>query len=133
MGRGADRDSGHTTGAAALTLHVAAGRLFQVHVEDPERKLSQAGKSPSETSPAAPDPELVVLLRGPDRLLHHVPMTGRTGAGRDHSMAIPDGAVVTLMVRSKQFGVVDSLGKAIGGELGVTAAPVSITIQGGRP
>lgn len=118
---------------SSLTLTVAAGRLFQVHVNDPGHSLTQNGKAPSEASPAAPDPQLVVLLKGQDRLLHHVPATARSAAGRDHSLPIPNGAALSLIVRSKQFRVLDDSGKAFAGEIAVAAAPVNVTINGVRP
>src|SRR5205823_7261056 len=108
--------------SSSITLTVAAGGLFQVHVNDPGHSLTQTGKAPSASSPAAPDPQLVVLLKSPDHLLHHVPATARAVGNRDHSLAVPHGVAMSLIVRSKQFNVVDNAGKAFNGELAVAAS-----------
>lgn len=123
---------------SSITLTVAAGRLFQVHVNDPGHSLAQNGRAPSETSPAAPDPQLVVLLKGQDRLLHHVPATARTFAGRDHSLIVPNGVAFSVIVRSKEFRVLDDAGKPFTGELPVAAtggpsAAINVTVNGVRP
>ena len=125
---------------STVTLTVSAGSLFQVHVNDPAGSLAATGQAPSANSPAPPDPQLVVMLKGQDRLLHHVPATARAVGNRDHSLVVPTGVAVSLIVRSQRFNVVDDAGHALTGELPVAAAtsavaspPVNVTIRGGRP
>jgi hypothetical protein len=135
-----------------ITLVTPQGVPLQVNVNDPGGLLPPAPIGPAvvrrreaasgteASSGSAIDPQLQVFLRTPDHLVHRVPETARTAAGRKHSILIPVGMAMVLSVRSAQLTVLDSNGRAITADIPVPAATASaappainITIQRGRP
>lgn len=109
------------------------GAWLKVRVTDPERALPQA----SAKGPAALEPDLQVVLKGPDQLYRHARFVSHDSGGRNYQMAIPLKTPVSLKVAGKAISVFDQSGKRVADEdeVGVQAAtaadlqPVTFTIR----
>ena len=123
----------------AVSLPIASGALFQVHVNDPDHVLPQSGPNPTPLNPNPGDSQLIVALQSPDHLLHHIPITGRTTSGRDHYLIVPSQMALSLAVHAPKLTVSDSSGSALAAAVplpsasaATTPAPVQVTVHGGK-
>ncbi len=97
------------------------GTWLQVRVVDPEHvlPLAAAGKGP-----ALLEPELQVMLKGPDGLYRHARFLSSDSGGRNYQAAIPLKTALSLKVASSVANVFDQTGTQImsGDEHGIQAA-----------
>ena len=111
--------AGQQVGGVVFTA--PKGTWLQVRVADPEHVLPQAA---SGKGPAVLEPELQVMLKGPDGLYRHPRFLSSDSGGRNYRMAIPLKTQVGLKVASSVGNVVDQVGNQVknGDEHGVQAA-----------
>ena len=86
------------------------GTWLQVRVADPEHVLPQAA---SGKGPALLEPELQVMLKGPDGLYRHARFLSSDGGGRNYQMAIPLKTAVGLKIASSVANVFDQVGSQV--------------------
>jgi hypothetical protein len=86
------------------------GTWLQVRVADPDHVLPQAvaGKGP-----ALLEPELQVMLKGPDGLYRHARFLSSDSGGRNYRMAIPLKTALGLKVASSVGSVSDQAGSQV--------------------
>jgi hypothetical protein len=111
--------AGQQVGGVVFTA--PKGTWLQVRVADPEHVLPQAA---SGKGPALLEPELQVMLKGPDGLYRHPRFLSSDSGGRNYQMAIPLKTAVGLKIASSVGNVVDQVGNAVknGDEHGIQAA-----------
>ena len=106
---------------ASVLLTAPKGTWLQVHVADPDHVLPQAlaGKGP-----ALLEPELLIMLKGPDGLYRHPRFVSSDSGGRNYRMAIPLKTPVTLKIASSVGNIIDQVGNQVkaGDEHGIQAA-----------
>jgi len=110
--------------ANGVNLTAPKGTLLQIQVVDPDHVL------PAPTSangPAALEPQLVLILRGPDRRIHHAGFVSQNAAGRNYQAVIPSSTALKITVASSVANVFDQNGNKITGELPTQAAAGSAT------
>jgi hypothetical protein len=97
------------------------GTWLQVRVVDPEHVLPQAAAG---KGPALLEPELQVMLKGPDGLYRHARFLSSDSSGRNYRMAIPLKTPVGLEVASSVANVFDQAGNQVknGDEHGIQPA-----------
>jgi hypothetical protein len=86
------------------------GTWLQVRVADPDHVLPQAvaGKGP-----ALLEPELQVMLKGPDGLYRHARFLSSDSGGRNYQAAIPLKTALSLKVASSVANVFDQTGTQV--------------------
>jgi len=94
---------------AGVVFTAPKGTLLQVRVADPEQALPQA----SAKAPAPLEPELQVMLKGPDGLVRHARFVSSDSAGRNYQMAIPLKTALALKVTSNVANVFDQTSKQL--------------------
>jgi hypothetical protein len=97
------------------------GTWLQVRVVDPEHVLPQAAAG---KGPALLEPELQVILKGPDGLYRHARFLSSDSGGRNYRAAIPLKTPVGLKVASSVGNVFDQAGNQVksGDEHGIQSA-----------
>jgi hypothetical protein len=111
--------AGQQVGGVVFTA--PKGTWLQVRVADPEHVLPQAV---SAKGPAQLEPELQVMLKGPDGLYRHPRFLSSGSAGRNYRMAIPLKTPMGLKIASSVGNVVDQAGNQVknGDEHGIQSA-----------
>ncbi|HLH18211.1 MAG TPA: carboxypeptidase-like regulatory domain-containing protein [Bryobacteraceae bacterium] len=94
---------------AGIVFTAPKGAWLQVRVVDPEHVLPQVAAK----GPALLEPQLQLVLQGPDKLLRHARFVSADGAGRNYQVAIPLKTALNLQVASSVADVFDQNGKAI--------------------
>ena len=96
------------------------GTWLQVRVADPDHVLPQAAAK----GPALLEPELQVMLKGPDNLYRHARFLSSDSAGRNYRAAIPLKTAFGLKVASSVGNVFDQAGNQVksGDEHGIQSA-----------
>jgi hypothetical protein len=92
---------------AGLQLMAPKGTWLQIRVMDPEHTLPQAV---SAKGPALLEPELQLILKGPDGLYHHALFESNDNAGRNYRAAIPLHTAVGLRFASSVADAFDQAG-----------------------
>ena len=85
------------------------GTWLQVRVADPDHVLPQA----SAKGPALLEPELQVMLKGPDNLYRHARFLSSDSGGRNYQMAIPLKTAIGLKIASSVANVFDQTGSQV--------------------
>jgi len=115
-----------------VTITAPPGALLKIQIADPDHIL------PSVTSPGGPkalEPQLVLLIRGADRGIHHPQFVSQTTAGRNYQAVVPVNTALSTTVASSVANVFDGNGNKITGELptqaaaGVTPGPLTFTLH----
>jgi len=83
------------------------GAWLKVHVNDPDQVLPQA----STKGPAPLEPELQLILKGPDGLFHHGQFVSHDASGRNYQVIVPLKTAFTVRVASSVANVFDQNGK----------------------
>jgi hypothetical protein len=112
---------------AGVVFTAPKGTWLQVRVADPDHVLPQAA---SGKGPALLEPELQVMLKGPDSLYRHARFLSSDSGGRDYRMAIPLKTLVGLKIASSVGNVFDQAGAQVmsGDEHGIQpATPADLT------
>jgi len=86
------------------------GTWLQVRVADPDPVLPQAA---SAKGPAMLEPELQVVLNGPDGLYRHTRFLSSDGGGRNYQMAIPLKTALSLKIANSVANVFDQAGTQV--------------------
>jgi hypothetical protein len=94
---------------AGIVFTAPKGAWLQVRVVDPDHVLPAAAAK----SPALLEPELQLLLQGPDKLFRHARFVSADAAGRTYKVAVPLKTPLALQVSSSVADVHDQGGKAI--------------------
>ncbi len=94
---------------AGVVFTAPKGAWLQVRVVDPEHVLPQVAAK----GPALLEPQLQLVLQGPDKLPRHARFVSADGAGRNYQVAIPLKTALNLQVASSVADVFDQNGKAI--------------------
>jgi hypothetical protein len=95
--------------AAGIVFTAPKGAWLQVRVVDPDHVLPAAAAK----APALLEPELQLLLQGPDKFLRHARFVSADGAGRTYKVAVPLKTPLALQVSSSIADVLDQGGKAV--------------------
>lgn len=110
---------------AGIVFTAPKGAWLKLHVADPDHVL------PSTAAKAAPlEPELQLILRGPDGLYHHARHVSTDNAGRHYQIVVPLKTPVTLKATSTAANVFDQNGnqKKDNDEIGFQpATPADLT------
>jgi hypothetical protein len=95
---------------AGVVFTAPKGTWLQVRVADPDHALPQAvaGKGP-----ALLEPELQVVLKGPDGLYRHARFLSSDSGGRNYQMAIPLKTALGLKITSSVANVFDQAGTQV--------------------
>jgi hypothetical protein len=95
---------------AGIVFTAPKGTWLQVRVVDPDHVLPQAvaGKGP-----ALLEPELQVMLKGPDGLYRHARFLSSDSGGRNYRTAIPLKTSLALKVASSVGTVLDQAGSKV--------------------
>jgi hypothetical protein len=95
---------------AGVVFTAPKGTWLQVRVADPDHALPQAvaGKGP-----ALLEPELQVVLKGPDGLYRHALFLSSDSGGRNYQMAIPLKTALGLKITSSVANVFDQAGTQV--------------------
>ncbi len=94
---------------AGIVFTAPKGTWLQVRVIDPEHVLPPVAAR----GPALLEPQLQLVLQGPDKLLRHARVVSADGAGRNYQVGIPLKTVLGLQVASSVADVFDPSGKAV--------------------
>jgi hypothetical protein len=100
--------AGQRVGGVVFTA--PKGAWLQVHVADPDHVLSQAA---SGKGPALLEPELQVILKGPDGRYRHARFASSDATGRNYRAAIPLKTALSLKIASSVANVFDNAGTAV--------------------
>jgi hypothetical protein len=107
--------------AGGIVFTAPKGTWLQVRVADPDHVLPQAvaGKGP-----ALLEPELQVVLKGPDGLYRHARFLSSDSGGRNYQAAIPLKTALGLKIASSVANVFDQAGNQVmsGDEHGIQPA-----------
>ncbi len=111
--------AGQQVGGVVFTA--PKGTWLQVRVVDPDHVLPQAAAG---KGPALLEPELQVILKGPDGLYRHARFLSSDSGERNYQAAIPLKTAIGLKVASSVANVFDQTGTQImsGDEHGIQAA-----------
>ena len=114
-----------------VTFTAPAGAVLPIQVSDPSGLLPA---TTSASGPGALDPHLVVIIGGPDKLVHHPRFISQTSGGRAYEAVVPFGTPLTIAVSSSvasvyQNGVPLSGGLPTQFAAGATPSPVTFTLQ----
>ena len=82
---------------------------MKVRVADPDHALPQVAAK----GPAALEPDLQVILKGPDNLYRHARLVSSDSGGRNYQMAIPLKTAVSLRIAGHSVSVLDQNGKQV--------------------
>jgi hypothetical protein len=106
---------------AGIVFTAPKGTWLQVRVADPDHVLPQAA---SGKGPAMLEPELQVMLKGPDGLYRHARFLSSDSGGRNYQAAIPLKTAIGLKVASSVANVFDQAGNQVmsGDEHGIQSA-----------
>lgn len=111
--------AGQQVGGVVFTA--PKGTWLQVRVADPDHVLPQAvaGKGPPQM-----EPELQVMLKGPDGLYRHARFLSGDSGGRNYQMAIPLKTALGLKIASSVGNVFDQAGTQVmsGDEHGIQSS-----------
>jgi len=102
------------------------GALLSVHVADPGGVLPAAAAK----TPAPLEPELQIILKGPDGRYRHARYVSSDATGRTYQIAIPLNTVLGLKVISSVANVVDQNGQPVQESSPVPLQPTSPTALG---
>jgi len=105
-----------------VTLTVPSGALLQIQIADPGQLLPV---SVSASASKALDPQLALILRGPDRRVHHPRFISTKNGGRTYQAVVPVATPLTLAVASSVASVLDQNGNKVTGEVPAQAASAS--------
>ena len=94
---------------AGLVFTATKGAWLQVRVVDPDHVLPAAAAK----APALLEPQLQLVLRGPDKLFRHARFVSADGAGRNYKVAVPLKTALGLQVTSTVADVSDQNGKPV--------------------
>jgi len=100
--------AGQQVGGVVFTA--PKGTWLQVRVADPDHVLPQAAAG---KGPALLEPELQVMLKGPDGLYRHARFLSSDSGGRNYQAAIPLKTVIDLKVASSVANVFDQTGTQV--------------------
>jgi hypothetical protein len=95
---------------AGAVFTAPKGTWLQVRVADPEHVLPQAAAG---KGPALLEPELQVVLKGPDGLYRHARFLSSDSGGRNHRAAIPLKTALNLKIASSVANVFDQGGNQV--------------------
>jgi hypothetical protein len=96
--------------AGGIVFTAPKGTWLQVRVADPEHVLPQAA---SGKGPAMLEPELQVMLKGPDGLYRHPRFLSSDSGGRNYQMAVPLKTALSLKIASSVASVFDQVGAQV--------------------
>jgi hypothetical protein len=111
---------------AGVVFTAPKGTWLQIRVADPDHVLPQA----SAKGPALLEPELQLVLKGPDGLYRHARFLSSDSGGRNYQMAIPLKTALGLKIASSVANVFDQAGSQVknGDEHGIQpATPADLT------
>jgi hypothetical protein len=118
-----------------IDLAAPAGTLLQIQIADPDNVLP---KVTSAAGPAMLEPQLSLILRGPDRRIHHAHFVSQTSTGRNYQAVVPANTALGITVASSVAGVFDQNGNQVTSELPTQAAagsspsPITFTLHPGN-
>jgi hypothetical protein len=94
---------------AGIAFTAPKGALLKVQVADPDRVLPQV----SAKGPAPLEPELQLILKGPDGLYRHARYVSGDSGGRTYQIAIPVNTAVGMKIVSTIANVFDQNGNQL--------------------
>lgn len=115
-----------------VTLAAPNGALLQIRVNDPGQALPQALPA---NGPSTLEPQLQVVVKGPDLRVHHAQFVSRDSGGRNYQMVVPLNTALALTITSSVASAFDSSGNLVQAEIGLEATaaaalnPVTFTLQ----
>jgi len=106
---------------SGLAFTAPKGAVLQIQVNDPEHVLPAVAAA---NGPAMLERQLVLILRGADRRIHHPRFISQSAAGRTYQAIVPANTPVNITVASAIANVVDQNGNNVSKEL-PAQAPVA--------
>ena len=94
---------------AGVVFTAPKGAWLQVRVADPDHVLPQ----PSAKGPALLEPQLQLVLKGPDSLYRHARFLSSDSGGRNYQLAIPLKTALSLKIASSVANVFDQAGNQV--------------------
>ncbi len=94
---------------AGIVFTAPKGAWLQMRVIDPDHVLPPIAAK----GPALLEPQLQLVLQGPDRVSRHARFVSADGAGRNYQVAIPLKTALGLQVASSVADVFDQNGKGV--------------------
>ena len=94
---------------AGVVFTAPKGAWLKVRVTDPDRVLPQVAAK----GPAAHEPDLQLILKGPDKLYRHARFVSSDGIGRNYQAAVPLKTALRLRVTGRSVNVYDQNGKQV--------------------
>ena len=85
------------------------GAWLNIRVSDPDRTLPQAAVK----GPAPLEPELQLMVKGSDGMVHHARFVSADAAGRNYRLAVPLKAALAMKLTSSVASVFDQNGKQL--------------------
>jgi hypothetical protein len=121
---------------AGIVFTAPKGAWLKIRVVDPEHALPQAVPT---KGPSALDPQLQLIVKGPDGLHRHARFASSDAAGRNYQMVVPLNTALGLKAASSVASISDQAGKPLQekDEVGVRAAtpadlaPLTFTLHRG--
>jgi hypothetical protein len=106
---------------AGIVFTAPKGAVLKIRVVDPELALPQTAQG---KAPAALDPQLQLIVKGPDGLHRHARFVSGDGAGRNYQLVVPLNAALGVRAASSVASISDQGGKPLQekDEVGVRAA-----------
>jgi len=93
---------------AGIVFTAPKGAVLNLRVADPDHVLPQTAKAPSPL-----EPELQLILKGPDGLFHHARFFSNDSGGRTYQAAIPLKTAVGMRIASSVANVFDHAGSQL--------------------
>jgi hypothetical protein len=120
---------------SGLAVTAPKGAVLQIQVNDPGHVLPAVA---SAKGPSMLEPQLVLILRAADRLIHHPRFVSQTAVGRTYQAVVPANTPVNITIASAVATVFDQSGNKVSGELptqapaGPTPSVIAFTLQTGN-
>jgi hypothetical protein len=95
---------------AGIVFTAPKGAWLNVRVADPDHVLPQAVPT---KGPAAMEPELQLILKGPDGLYRHARHVSHDNGGRNYQIAIPLKTAIGMKIASTVANTFDQSGKQV--------------------
>jgi hypothetical protein len=116
-----------------VTFSAPNGALLQIRVNDPGQVLPQALPA---NGPSTLEPQLQIVVKGPDLRAHHAQFVSKDSGGRSYQMVVPLNTALGLTITSSVASALDSSGSLVQAQIGLQAtaaaalSPMTFTLQG---
>ncbi len=115
-----------------VTFTAPNGALLQIRVNDPGQVLPQSLPA---NGPPTLEPQLQIVVKGPDLRAHHAQFVSKDSGGRNYQMVVPLNTALGLTITSSVASALDSGGNLVQAQIALQATaaaplnPVTFTLQ----